>query len=95
MVRSQTRIATHAADRYAKQLCNHATRMGARAEWTPPAGVIAFPQGGTCHVTARSEELVLIAEAASTAQLATIQSIVAADLQRFGHRDAMTVNWSS
>ena len=95
MVRSEARIPTPSADRYAKQLTNHATHMGARSEWAPPDGVVEFPQGGMCHITAGPEELVLVAEAATPSQLATIQAIVAADLQRFGHRHGMSVNWSS
>jgi len=95
MVRSEARIATDSADRFAKQLCNHANRMGASSTWTPPEGVIDFPQGGTCHLRAGGDELVLIAEAVAAADLATIQAIVAADLQRFGQRDGMTVTWSA
>lgn len=95
MVNSEARIATSSADRYAKQLTNHATRMGARSEWAPPDGVVEFPQGGTCRVTARPEELVLRAEAPTPSQLATIQAIIAADLERFGHRHGISVQWSS
>jgi uncharacterized protein len=95
MVRSEARITTPAADRYAKQLTNHATHMGARSEWAPPHGVVEFPHGGTCHMTAGPEELVLVAEAETPSQLATIQAIVAADLERFGRRDGMSVHWSN
>jgi len=95
MLASEARISTDSADRYAKQLCNHASHMGARSSWAPPDGTVWFPDGGTCHVTARGDELLLVAEAATPAQLATIQSIVAADLQRFGHRDGVRVDWST
>lgn len=95
MVRSEARIPTHSADRYARQLTNHATHMGARSEWAPPDGVVEFPPGGTCHITARPDELVLVAEAPTPSQLATIQDIVAADLERFGHRRGMRVHWAS
>jgi len=95
MVRSEARIPTPSADRDAKQLTNHAIHMGARSEWAPPHGVVEFPQGGTCHLTAGPEELVLTAEAATPSQLATIQAIVAADLQRFGGRHGMSVHWSA
>jgi hypothetical protein len=94
MARSEARIATDSAERYAKQLCNHAGHMGARSEWAPPAGTVEFPQGGTCHLAASTDELVLVADAASTAELATIQAIVSADLQRFSHRDPIRVDWS-
>lgn len=95
MARSEAHIPTASAERYAKQLTNHATHMGARSEWAPPDGVVEFPQGGVCRITAAPDGLVLVAEAPSPGQLATIQAIIAADLQRFGHRQGMTVNWSS
>ena len=95
MVTSEARIPTSTADRYAKQLTNHATHMGARSRWEPPDAVVEFPQGGTCRVTAGPEELILEAEAPTASQLATIQAIVAADLERFGHRHGISVRWSS
>ncbi len=95
MLRSEARIPTSAAERYAKQLCNHATHMGARSDWAPPNGVVDFPQGGTCHVRADPMELILVVQADSPSQLATIRAILTADFQRFGHRDGMNVTWSS
>lgn len=92
---SRARIATPAASRYVKQLCNHATHMGARSEWAPPEGVIEFPQGGICRFRAGPDELAVTAEAETSDQLARIQAIVAANLQRFGQRQGMTVHWSS
>lgn len=38
---------------------------------------------------------VLKAEAPTPSQLATIQAVIAADLERFGHRHGMSVHWSS
>lgn len=93
-LRSEARVPTTAADRYAKQLCNHATHMGARSEWTPRTGMVEFPQGGICRLTAGQDELVLTAEADTADQLATIQTVVAANIQRFGTRQGMKVNWS-
>lgn len=93
-LRSEAHVPTTAADRYAKQLCNHATHMGARSEWIPPVGMVEFPQGGICRLTAGPDELVLTAEADGASQLTTIQTIVAADIQRFGNRQGMQVNWS-
>ncbi|PZS32516.1 MAG: DUF2218 domain-containing protein [Pseudonocardiales bacterium] len=93
MVRSDARIPTSTADHYAKQLCKHATHMGANAEWTPTQGMVEFPQGGRCRITAGAEELVLTAEATTPDQLATIQAILTANLQRFGQRHGLSVNW--
>lgn len=91
---SEARIPTTAADRYAKQLCNHATHMGARSEWMPPVGMVEFPQGGTCRLAAGPNELILTAAADTASQLTTIQTILAADIKRFGNRHGMEVSWS-
>ncbi len=95
MVRSEARIPTRSAERYLKQLCNHATHMGARSEWAPPEGVVEFPQGGMCRLKATPDELVLTVDAPTPDQLATIQTILGADFHRFGQRHGMRVNWSS
>lgn len=95
MIRSETRVPTSLADRYAKRLCNHAAHMVARVEWTPPYGVIGFPRGGTCRIEAGPDELVLVAEAATPDELARIREIVGGDLERFARRDGLEVNWSS
>jgi uncharacterized protein len=94
MATSEARIPTPSAERYAKQLCNHAVHMGARSEWAPPDGMVEFPHGGTCRLTATPDELVLAVDAPTQHQLATIQSILAADFERFGQRHGMRVNWS-
>lgn len=95
MPRSEAHIPSPAAERYAKQLTNHAARMGARSDWTPPHGMVEFPQGGTCRIIANPGESILIVEAATLAQLVTIQSILASDIQRFGQRQGMDVTWSA
>lgn len=94
MVTSQAGIRTDSAERYAKQLTNHAVHMGARSEWTPPNGLVEFPHGGTCRLTATADELVLAVDAPTPDQLATIQRILSSDFQRFGQRHGMRVNWS-
>ena len=95
MVTSEAHVPTDAADRYAKQLCNHASHMGAHSQWTPPDGTVEFPHGGTLHLTATPEELVLRANADTPDDLARVQAVIASDLQRFGHRNDMHVTWSS
>jgi hypothetical protein len=95
MVRSEGRIRTDSAERYIKQLCNHAVHMGARSEWTPPDGLVEFPHGGTCRLTAAPDELILTVDAPTPDQLATIQAILSADFERFGQRHGMQVDWSS
>ncbi len=93
MLTSVAHVPTTSADRYAKQLCNHANHMGARAEWTPPDGLVEFPHGGTCRLTTSADELVLTLQAATPDQLATMQAILTADLERFGQRHDLTVTW--
>jgi len=94
MIRSEARVATSSAERYAKQLCAHANHMGANATWASPEGVVEFPEGGTCRLSTNAEELLLSAEAPTAEQLATIQSIVRANLKRFGHRQQVDLTWS-
>jgi uncharacterized protein len=93
MFRSEAHVPTSAAERYAKQLCSHMAHR-VTTEWTPPHGVIEFPGDGKCHLTARDEELVLVAEATSPATLSRVQMLVGGHLERFGRRDAIEVGWS-
>jgi hypothetical protein len=75
MFQTGARIPTAAAERYAKQLCSHARRMGARAEWTSPSGVLELPdRRGSCHITSTSDALDLLAQADTIDQLAIIQA---------------------
>ncbi len=83
MVRSESRVPTPSANRYAKRLCNHAAHMVSRLEWTPPYGVIGFPWAETCRIEAGPDELTRIRE------------IVVGDLERFARRDGLEVSWSS
>lgn len=93
MVTSAARIATEAAERY-EQLCSHASHMGARSEWTPPTGIVEFPQGGTCQLTVEPDVLVVTAEAETTENLAVIEMILTRDFERFGSRQSMRVDRS-
>lgn len=93
-VRSEARVPTLNAERYAKQLCGHAAEKTPRAEWTAPEGVIEFPGGmGTCRLTAKPEHLVLAVEAADRANLARMQDIVGGLVERFAGREDLTVEW--
>lgn len=94
-MRSEARVPTPSADRYAKRLCKHAAHMAPRVEWTPPDGVIWFPGGGTCRIEAGPDELVLVAEAANPEELARIRAIVGGDLERLARRDGLEVTWSA
>lgn len=93
MARSEARVPTLSAERYAKRLVDHAAHMVDRVEWAPPYGVIGFPRG-TCLIEAGPEELVLVAEAAAPGELARIKDIIGADLERFGRREGLEARWS-
>jgi len=95
MVTSEAHVSTDSAERYAKQLCNHAAHMGAHSQWIPPEGTVEFPHGGTLHIRASAEQLILRADADTPDDLARVQAVIASDLQRFGHRNDMHVTWSS
>jgi hypothetical protein len=93
-MRSEARVPTPRGERYAKQLCAHAARMAPHAEWTPPEGVIEFPdEMGTCRVIAEPDHLVLTVEATDPANLATLQQIISRNIERFGGREGLKVEW--
>ncbi|RJL24456.1 DUF2218 domain-containing protein [Bailinhaonella thermotolerans] len=93
MLTSEARVPTPSGARYAKQLCGH---MGhrVRTEWTPPDGVIEFPDGGSCHLTATQDALLLTLRADQPGTLDRMRTLVAVHLERFGRRDGLTVDWS-
>lgn len=94
ITRSEARIPTAKGERYAKQLCSHAAWKTPRAEWTPPNGVIEFPDDmGTCRMTAEPDHLLLIVEGTNPANLARIQQIIGGNIERFANRDGLTVEW--
>lgn len=94
MRRAEARVPTPKSERYAKQLCSHAAWKTPRAEWTPPHGVIEFPDDmGTCRMTAEPDLLVLAVEATDPADLAKIQQIVGRNIERFASRENLKVQW--
>lgn len=92
MLRTQARVPTPSANRYAKQLCSHFSHR-VKAEWSPPTGFIEFPRGGTCHLQADTDGLLLIAEATVPELLDRIQVTVGGHLERFARRDGLEVTW--
>ncbi len=94
IMRSEARVPTPRGDRYAKQLCSHGARMARHAEWTPPEGVIEFPdQMGTCRMTSEPDHLVLAVEATDPANLTRLQQIVGRNIERFASREGLKVEW--
>ncbi|MDN3353762.1 DUF2218 domain-containing protein [Actinomadura sp. DC4] len=94
-LRSTARVPTPRGERYARQLCGHAAHMNCAATWDPPEGVIEFPDAmGTCRVTATPDHLVLTVEATDAANLERLRRILGHDVERFGGRDGLAVEWT-
>lgn len=68
--------------------------MARRAQWTPPEGVIEFPDDmGTCRMTSEPDHLALAVEAPDPANLARLQQIVGGNIERFASREGLRVQW--
>ncbi len=50
---------------------------------------------GTCTIAASADRLVLRVEAADEENLRRIQDVLTRDIDRFGRRERLTVNWHS
>ena len=95
VVRAEASVPTERAERYAKQLCSHAAWKAPRAEWTPPDGIVEFPDGmGICRLTAEPDCLKLAIEATSPANLAEMQQIIGGLVARFAGRERLEVSWT-
>lgn len=109
MPRAEARIATAQPSRYLARLCQHATkvdhklrvrhgRAGQQApevqgvEWNDHDAVLTLDRG-TCTLHADGAILTVAVEAISESDLAAVQEIIVADLERFGRRDGLTVTW--
>lgn len=65
-----------------------------RAEWSETEGTLRFIPWGTCTITADADTLTLRIDADDEEGLHQLQDVIARDLNRFGRRDQLTVNWS-
>lgn len=61
-------------------------------EWSQTRGTVDFGWA-KCTMQASPGTLILRTEAADEDNLRRVQEIVAADIERFGTRDHLTVNW--
>jgi hypothetical protein len=64
------------------------------AEWSETHGTISFTPWGQCTIQANASTLAVRVEATDEEDLRQIQDVIARDLDRFGQRDHLTVNWS-
>jgi hypothetical protein len=92
--------------RYLDQLVAHASAMarghgaaahaaggGPAVTVTDAGATLDFPGLGSCTATAAADVLLLDVEAADATAAGQIQSILTADLERFGRRDRLAVRW--
>ncbi|WP_371574129.1 DUF2218 domain-containing protein [Streptomyces sp. NBC_01314] len=92
MPTSLGRASTDAAPRYAKQLASHFGRK-IPAEETPEGGHrLTFEQTDVLLQPAE-DHLLLRVTAPDASTLSTIREVVGSHLERFGHRNELTVVW--
>jgi hypothetical protein len=106
---AETTIQTPNASRYLVQQCQHATKMGHRmrhphagatharpevldVDWSDTHGTLTL-SWGRCVLDADPTTLAVRVEAADEENLCRVQNIIAADLERFGRREQLTVVW--
>ncbi|OLF17683.1 hypothetical protein BU204_10190 [Actinophytocola xanthii] len=97
------------ASRYLVQLCTHAAKVGDHLQHGHLRGAHARPEvrgveysdthgtldlsWGRCVLDVDPDGLTIRVDADTEDHLRGIQDIIAADLQRFGHRDSVAVTW--
>ncbi|MEU0791816.1 DUF2218 domain-containing protein [Amycolatopsis sp. NPDC005961] len=106
---AEARIVTPRAERFLTQLCRHAEAMGGKArhlhggEGQARPEVVRVERGentgkitfswGECTLRSTSDTLAVHVEAEDADNLAGLQRILTADLERFGRRDGLEVSW--
>lgn len=65
----------------------------AHAEWSDTHGVVTFTPGGQCNLDADADTLTVRIDANDGQALQRIQDIITRDLDRFSHREPLTVDW--
>jgi len=63
------------------------------SEWSETSGCIRFDPWGQCRIAADAGRLILRVEATDDENLRRIQDVLTRDIDRFGRRDRLTVNW--
>lgn len=109
MLTTQAHIRTETPGRYLRQLCRHANSVHQkvlqlhrgeerdrpqiqRVEWSDTNGTLTLSVG-RCTLHAGTGVLTVRAEAADEANLRQIQDMVTRNLERFGRRDHLRVDW--
>jgi hypothetical protein len=109
MLTAEARIQTEHPSRYLVQMCRHATAINHKIlplhagkaqirpeirdiEWTDTLGALTF-SWGRCILEAGPGTLTVHAEAADEENLQRTQDLITRNLERFGRRDHLKVNW--
>lgn len=89
------RVPTHSASRYLQQLAKHwSHKMTVR--FSEQDAAIAFPNGATLDLRADSQTLDVRLAVPDDGDLARMQEVVAAHLDRFAFREApLTFDWQA
>lgn len=64
-----------------------------QADWTNTLGTLTFTPWGQCILVADATTLNVHVEAKDEDSLQQIQDVITSDLERFGRRDRLAVNW--
>ena len=91
-ISSTAHVQTAEAARYMKQLCRHFAHR-VPAVFDESEGTVTF-EFGECQLQAGPAELLLRANAPDPASLERLEQVIGSHLERFAHRDGLTVEWS-
>ncbi len=109
MLTAEARIQTEHPSRYLAQLCRHANSINHKilrlhsgkvqvrpelqhVEWSGNDGALTLTWG-RCTVHAGPDTLTVRAHATNEENLQQIQNLITRNLERFGRRDHLKVNW--
>ena len=91
-ITSTAHVPTAESARYMKQLCRHFAHR-VPAVFDENEGEVTF-EFGVCRLQAGPAELLLRANAPDPASLDRLEQVIGSHLERFAHRDGITVEWS-
>ncbi|MFC8454002.1 DUF2218 domain-containing protein [Kitasatospora sp. NPDC057223] len=92
MPRSEARVTTDRAARYAKQLAAHLGRK-VETHWSEETGRGELTFGGGTGTLVAEPEALLLAVEGDTDHLPGLEDVVGRHLVRFGARDELVVEW--
>ena len=109
MLTAETHIQTERPSRYLVQLCKHADSINHKilhrhaskaqarlevldVEWSDADGTLTF-SWGRCTMQAGPDTLTVRIDATNEEDLQRIQNLITGNLERFGRRDQLKVNW--